>query len=59
MSEEEDGTSERAELTKLLTDLDIDLKLRSASQRGETVLVKELLCNGAQVVRDEVSLHVT
>lgn len=57
MSEEEDHVpAERSELNKLLADLDIDLKLKAASQRGETELVKELLCNGAQVITDEVCL---
>ena len=56
MSEEEDQLSpDHPELTKLLSDLDIDLKLKAAAQRGETDLVKELLSNGAQVVTDEVN----
>ncbi|XP_067946022.1 uncharacterized protein [Watersipora subatra] len=62
MSETEDELMpEHSELNKLLSDLDIDLKLKSAAQRGETVLIKELLSNGAQVVADEsgsTAIHV-
>ena len=58
MSEEEDQlTPENSELSKIINDLDIDHKLNSAAQRGESELVKELLLSGAQVVTDEVSLQ--
>ena len=57
MSEEEDQlTPENSELSKIINDLDIDHKLNSAAQRGESELVKDLLLSGAQVVTDEVSL---
>lgn len=55
MSEEEDSqTVNQTELTRIISDLDIDLKLKSAAQRGDTELVKELLNNGAHVVPDDV-----
>lgn len=56
MSDDEDTqTVGQSDLTRIISDLDIDLKLQSAAQRGDTELVKELLYNGAHVVPDEVS----
>lgn len=55
MSEDEEPiTPEHSELNRLISDIDIDHKLKSASQLGDIELVKELLCNGAQVITDEV-----
>lgn len=59
MSEEDDRlTTDQSELTRIINDLDIDRKLISASQRGDTEQVKELLASGAQVIPDEVNTPI-
>jgi len=59
MSEEEDHTPPQSlSFVKLMNDLDIDQKLKSAAQKGDTELVKELLYDGAQVTLDEVFLEL-
>lgn len=56
MSEEEDRLSaDQSELTRAINDIDIDHKLSSAAQRGDTEQIKELLSSGAQVIADEVA----
>jgi len=54
MSEADSLPAETDDLTKMLSDLDIDHRLASAAQKGDTIKVRELLASGAQVTTDEV-----